>query len=541
MTRRQHAAVIGAVVAAAIAVYAGAVDGAFIFDDLPHIVHNPALRQVGDFGAALDSEYQETRPVYLASVAVSYWISGPDPAAFRIVNIALHAVCVALVYALGLLMTPADDRRLRWFPAIAALVFAVHPLATEGVTYINSRSGLLIAAFGMGAIVALARGWRWLAVALMVMAAGCKESAVVVPVLAGLYLALFRGRGAVREVWPLLLPVVIVPVLFLLRDNPHEGTIGAGTLPLVHQWLTQPRVLVLFLLLAVAPVRQNIDYDFRVSTGLELEVIGAVAVLVGLAYGAWRWRRRAPIASFGLAWFFVAIAPTNSVVPFKDFIAERHLYLPLVGLALIGGWAAALAIARRRVAVAAVAVYAVALAALTVARNEVLGDPLALWTETVVSSPNKARPHVNLGILLLQRGEPTEGYFHLARAVELDPSDAAAQYNLGVYFEHAGERERAVDHLRQAVALRPARSYRRSFAHNAGALAVAHYEAGAPADAETLLAEAVAADPDAATLRYNHAVVLLALGRPTEARAELEATLRLDPTHEKARARLADL
>jgi Flp pilus assembly protein TadD len=574
---RWHALAVGAVGFAIAAAYAVSLRGEFIFDDIHHIIDNRGIRDLGDLGAVLRGGLQETRPVFLLSLALNYWAHGTDVLGYHLVNVALHIACAAAVYALAVVMrrdlaagraavtVPADA--LRWFPEIAAGVFALHPLATESVAYVNSRSGLLAAAFALAGMLLWLRwdarrgeraAWagQWAAVACMALAMGSKESAVVAPVLLAVYRSWFRqggdARRAAREaaaLAPVLATVVIVPLLFVTVTNPHRGTIGADTLPVVHHWLTQAKVIAFFLGQLLLLRGQNIDHDFPVSTGIDAAVIASglvVAAVIALAVTA---RRRAPGAAFGAVWFFVALAPTNSVVPFKDFIAERHLYLPLAGFALVVGWAVARGVARLRagaprlapVAAAAVGALLIALGAMTAARSRVLADPLALWTETAKLSPDKARPHVNLGILLLARGEVAAGRAHLERAVELDPDDARAAYNLGVFHERAGDHAQALIWYRRAAAEEPRARYRRSLALTANELGIARFRAGEGAEAEALLREAIAAAPDFASPHFNLAVVLMDAGRADEARAELERTLALDPAHDKARAKLASL
>jgi tetratricopeptide (TPR) repeat protein len=542
------------------AAYAVTVNGSFIFDDLHHIVDNPGIRDLSDLGAVLHGGVQETRPVYLLTLALNYAVGGTDVVGYHLVNLMLHFACSMLVYALALALARGmAERGPRWFPEIAAFLFALHPLATESVAYVNSRSGVLAAAFALASIVlylqydATRRRRAYAgALACMVLAMGAKESAVVVPVLLVVMLTWFRPGGvrAAAQRWRELLPLgacaLLVPLLFWLSENPHADTVGGQTLPLASHWLTQLRVMARLVGLLFYPVAQNFDYDVQPSHGpWDGAVLGAAIVLCAIAAAAFWLRRRAAPVSFGCLWFFVALAPTNPGVPFPNFMAERYLYLPLVGFALGAGWAIAVGLGRasgrvRIVAAIAPCALLVSLGLLTASRNRVLADPLTLWTETARASPNKARPHVNLGILLLARGDEAGGHAHLARAVALDPDDARARYNLGVYYEQRVELAAAVAAVRRAAAAGPAR-YRSALARVASRHALAERAAGRLESARALLHEAVAAEPAAAPLRYNLARVLLELGEVDPARRQLEETLRLDPEHAKARARLAEI
>jgi Flp pilus assembly protein TadD len=579
----RHLLVVLGLAAAVGAVYGRTLGGSFIYDDVFHIVENPGLRDLGDLRSVLRPGVQETRPVFLLSLALNYRLGGSDPAGYRLLNLVLHFLCALLLYGLALQMVRdlAAGRSLAgkpvgtaaWFPALSALLFALHPLATEAVTYVNSRSGLLAAVLGLAGMLGYVRHLdrppgparvALFAGALLctALAMGSKESAVVYPLLLGAYLVVFRHGGSLRaalrpSLWPLLACVLLVPLLFLLVDNPHRGTVGPGTLPLVHHWLTQLRVLAYLLYLVLVPLSQNIDYDFRVSTGLgDWQVWAAAALLALLAYRAVGVRRRAPILFFAWLWFFGGLAPTNSLVPFLDFIAERHLYTALPGFSLAAGWAGALALAasaRLRPAVAlGIGCYLASLGLLGALRNQVLADPERLWAETVEASPNKARPHLNLAIHLLRRGQQLAGQAHLQRALELDPKDASVHYNLGVLAEHRRQDSVAGARFGRALELArcddPERRRQRQCRRYGSALArvrirqgAAQYAAGRYAQAEALFRQAVAADPAHAGAHYNLGVTLQRQGRLAAARHHLQAALRLDPGHRKARQRLSQL
>ncbi len=553
--RRTWAVGVGIAVLAALA-YAPSLTGPFIFDDIHHIVDNPGIRS---FGTVFDSGLQETRPLFLYSLAVNYAVGELDPIGYRLVNLALHVGCALLLLALARAAARDLDDDEAWFPAIAAGLFAVHPMATESVAYVNSRSGVLAACFGLAAIVLYLRWDRMRAdgvakrplaltyagsIACMALAMLSKESGVVAPALLVAYLWLIRGRGARAMVaaLPLVACAAIVPLLFAVVDSPHRGTIGADTLPVLDHALTQLRVVPYLFALCVVPFGHNLDYDFGVSTGVDAAVVGGFVAIAAMVAAMVALRRRAPVVSLGVAWFFLAIAPTNSLVPFVDFIAERHVYTALMGVCLGLGWLASRAVARRRAFGAVVGLVVAVFALLTLARASVLADPLALWSETVASSPDKARPHVNLGILLIGAGEWDEGGAHLVRAVELNPRDARAQFNLGVFYERAGRPHDALAAVRAASALAPERrTYRAELARMANNAGIAHVREQDLAGAEIAFREAIAARPGYAVAHANLAEVLLRKGARDEAIEHLRRAVEIDPGYAKAREKLEAL
>jgi tetratricopeptide (TPR) repeat protein len=437
---------------------------------------------------------------------------------------------------------------------------------TESVAYVQAQSGVLAAVLGMAS---LHLHLLWLdgstpfgrtvtrvgSVSALLMALASKESAVVFAALMLGYVVLIRSRfdgatilGHTRQLLPHLLALLLVPLLLLSSANPHQGTFGFGVMPFGHHLLTQARVLAYSVLLALWPLHQNLDYDFRISTSVwDQEVWGATAVLVLFTWGAWRTRHRAPLLTLGGLWFFAALAPTNSILPFKDLFAERHLYLSMVGFALAAGWALARArgamgrhaIAGRWVIPAAAAGYLSTLGLLTVLRSERFADPVALWREATERSPVKARPQLNLALHLLEQGQREEGARHLRRALELGPDLHLVQYNAGVYSERTRDWAGAVDHFQRALDLHPGDLYRRRLASALNRLGVEAYSAKDWVTAEQHFRRAIRTDPRHAGAHFNLAMDLLQIGRGEEARGLLARTLELDPHHAKARALLA--
>ncbi len=349
-----------------------------------------------------------------------------------------------------------------------------------------------------------------------------------------------------RPVLPHLALVVVVPVLFLWGKDPHQGTVGAGTIPLIHHWLTQPRVLVTFWSLLLLPLEQNLDYDFRLSTTpLDPAFLGAVLVLVGiLGVAVWA-RRRLPVFSFGILFFFVAIAPTNSLLPFVDFIAERHVYLPMAGFCLAFVALLSLLADRipklRRFIIGATLFYALCLGLLAVARNRVLANPLALWQQTAQASPNKGRPYLNLGVHLMQRGKLEQGLRALRRAEKLDPEHPRIQYNLGAYWERRGDLVRAELAFGRATIRATNPMYSRALARVLGRQGAAAYQASDLERAHAYFSRAAKVDGGYVKARFNLAVTLRALGRLIPAREALEEVLRQEPGHKKAQRILGEL
>ena len=567
--RARWIAPLAAASAAALA-HANGLDGSFHFDDVPAIVSNAAVHDLGGPSPA------SARWLGELSFAVNYRLGGLDPAGYHVVNVLVHAVNAALVVVLAavLLRTPAVRRarpgRLvrRWLPLAAGLLFAVHPLATQAVAYVVQRFTSLATLFYLASLVlylrarltpvagprrrpVLAAARYVLSVAAAAAAMKTKEIAFTLPLVAlGCEALLFRRRMRIAPLVPLAATALLVPIAVVARA-PFEGrspglellAAQAVHAPRTAYLLTEARVVVRYLRLLLLPAGQNLDPDVALSWSvLDPGVLPSVAVLVAVGVGAaWLVARTAPesrwagiLAFFGVAWVFVTLSVESTLVPIADVMAEHRMYLPLAG-ASVAGAAALLWVATRipgpgapglRVALALLAT-AGPLAAATRARNLAWRDEVTLWSDVVAKSPAKARPRRHLAEAYATLGRTDEAIAQLREAVRLAPEVAASHYNLGNEYRQTGRLEDAAREYRDALQLD-------------GMLAAAHANLGGDAQLQGRLDEAVQEyraaarlDPAIPELHYNLAAIYASEGRAADAAEEYRQAFALRPIPEK--------
>lgn len=561
-------------------------DVPFTLDDERCIVRNPAVRRLAadaPAGPAASLCAPASRALGEWTLAVNYRLGGLDPAGYHAVNLAIHVGSALLVLALAWLLQGAPALRSAGeegplLPVLAALLFAVHPVQTQAVTYVVQRYASLATMLYLLAVVlylvyrrrgpGAARWGAYLgALAATVAAMRTKEIAFTLPLALLLCEAVaFRGpwgrRGA--GLAPFLATLGILPALLLgtRTFSAGAGAIDSSLREMVadataSRWeylVTQLRVTASYLRLLVLPVGQNLDHDVPILGSLldpaALASLGLTAGLVGLA--AWLLVRRrregeaAPeprLAALGILWFFLTLSVESSLVPLPDLLVEHRLYLPSVGAAL--SLAALASLARRRLAVRwppcrrwllpALAVPVLALAAATAARNEVWRDEIRLWEDVAAKSPAKARVRLELGRLYLEAGRLGEAEQALREAIRLAPRDPAPWSTRGVVLRRAGRIAEALESYRQALARGPER-------------ADVHYNLGLLLAAEGRLDEAIAAlstasrlQPGSAEMRNALGTALAQAGRLDEAEAAFREALRIDPGHGGARRNLERL
>lgn len=583
------------IVLAALAVYANALPGEFLFDDYNNVVRNPGIRTLPS-GEEVPVTLMR-RPVVRWSFALNYALGGLDPRGYRAVNVAIHVLAALCLFGVvwrsfgEVASGPGAEGRALAVGFASALLWVVHPLQTESVTYVSQRLEALVGLWILVGLYALARGarsarpWPWYVAALAAgwIGMGTKELMLVAPVVWALYDRAFLAgswRALWRARWGLYLGLVPAAVALSLAAAPtvERDDLGLGFgLDWISPWRylgAQPGVILHYLRLAVWPQRLCLDYFWPVPTGVG-EVIWPGLVVGGLALASVIGWWRAPRLGFlGLA-FFLLLAPTSSVMPMLDAAVEHRMYLPLACVVVVAVVAALRAgdrmpVTRRgRVGLgsAVLVLVTVALGARTAARNLDYREERRMWVDVIECAPHNPRAHANLGAWLNRHREYERAIEHLSRAIALAPDYWVAHANLAGALRTLGRIDEALAHYQKVLALgvdRPIIHYRiAGILQRQGKLAEAfpHYEAavaGLPNFAEAwdeygvakvladdfagavpLFRRAIAVDPRRDAAHLHLGLALAALGEEREAVAALREALRLNPRARRALRGLA--
>jgi tetratricopeptide (TPR) repeat protein len=407
-----------AVAALAALVYLPSLAGVFHFDDYNVIVHYPTVHS---WQALLERAGGGVRPLLKASYTLNWTLGG----GFNLLNIAFHAMNAGLLFLIAERLF--GDRRAAF---VAALLFALHPAATEAVTYISGRSSSLMALFYLSALLAYLRGAPWsISVSLFLLAVATRETAVTLPA-ALLLCELCRAeRPAWREIvrrqwahWTLLLAGGV----FLLLNQRYFDLIayGYGERSLADNLLTQVGGISYLALRLISLHGYNIDPALPTLSGWTPTLVFQFVLLFSLfVLGAANLRAR-PWIAFGVLWFFLQLAPTNSIVPRLDVANDRQLYLACWGLFL------ALCVQLRHLPVVAFTAMIALFAAASIVRQLDYRSEIALWESSVALAPWNARGHNNLGYAYQLAGRTEEARRKYQAALLFDPAHAKARLNL---------------------------------------------------------------------------------------------------------------
>jgi hypothetical protein len=417
--------------------YANALSGPFQFDDYNVIVYREGVHSWQAWLAGLG---HGIRALLKASYTLD-WTLGWGAAGFHLTNLLIHLSVSWLVFLLSRHFS-AQHARLRdlaSLPLLVALLFALHPANTEAVTYISGRSAALMSLFYLGGLLAYTHGsshasrmhLHLLTPLCFALALLSKETAVTFPFALLLWEICTLGswRSAIAKQWSSWLLLLVAAMFFLFSDsyqsqmlhsanfNDLGGNVStqlAGAVWLFKQW--------------ALPLWLNIDPDLPVYRKVLDAPLALFTVSLLLAAG-WHFRSRRPWITLALAWALLQWLPLYLLLPRLDVANERQIYLacwPLC-MAVVIELSLLLKLAQARYVIATLLLVC---ALLTIQRNQDYRSEIALWEDTAIKSPHKARVHNNLGHAYLLAGRDEEARRSFNSALRIDPQQAEALANL---------------------------------------------------------------------------------------------------------------
>lgn len=538
----------------AIGAYSGSLGHGFVYDDVYIVQNQPLFHSIGNWREIIRATWWDDamyRPVSALALALDWSLSGGDPRWFHAVNVLVHAGVTLLVVLL------ARQVLAPFGAAVAGLVFAVHPVHVEAVANVVGRAELLAALFVVACVLlyradsrlALAGGRsrrRWTVrggvMATLLLALASKEIAFATPGLLLLadWITARETRapfGAVVErhwgLWAacvLLAAAWMVLWLSVVRGGLGTGGPAAGLMgtSLVDRIVVMAPIVLQYVRLFVLPAELSADYspDF-LPLSHELTVTGVLglATVVVLAAVALRVRHRAPVVTFALAWVAGSLVIVSNILfPTGIRLAERTLYLPSVGVALLFGWALVTLARRRRAAAVAVAAVLVGLGMVrTVTRVPVWRNNTVFFAHLIEDAAGSYRSYWAQGALRYEAGDSAQGERLLRRALSVYPFDPGLWFDFGTYLQRQRRHREAAEFFRAGFRLD-------SMHVEHAAAAISNYVAAGLIDsAEALAARAVAIDPHNDRLTIARSDIAMGRGKPDEAlRLRFEAARR-DP------------
>ncbi len=461
------------------------------WDDADWILNNPAVHALTwsnltfifshDVlaGIGLTSNYY--RPFLFVTFLFNYLVSGTSPASYHLISNGIHIANGIILFSLCV----------RWLKSrraafLAALLFLIHPLQTESVTYVSGRGDPLSVLCMLLGILLYLKNRKVLAALMAVVAVLSRETAVLFPVYLGLFLLAFEYAGTLRsrlqKAFMAILPYLGISAAYTLlritvlnfqntlnfydQANVYSTHLTVRLYTFLHALLTYGRLLVW-------PTGLHMDRDIAVNLSLKdgWAWLGALLLLGVVGWLCYLFKnKRSPhfyIWLAGIGLFFVALGPVTGIIPINARIYEHWLYFSIAGVALVAGFyidqfLQYLEVRRASLKPAVIIVlvaYCLFMGAQTIRRNMLWGNTEEFYKNILAYEPDDVRVLNNLGNWYSDHGNNAAAAPLYVHASAVEPTQPAPYYNLGNIYRDAGDTDKALELYRHSIQVSPGFHY----------------------------------------------------------------------------------
>ena len=511
-------------------------------DDPYYICENPFIRDLtwkGIYSIFSQPIVDNYFPLQIISYALDYQIWHVQPFGYRLHNVILHVLNAVLVFFLlkKIFSNP-------WVSFLAALLFGLHPVNVESVTWVAERKNVLSMAFTLLSFLAYLsykeepklsrrRGFYFAALFLFSMALLAKASAVVLPPLLILYDFCFLPKGKweiVRDKLPFLALALLFSVLAVWIYR-HGGYLADyhGNSPYLT-FLAMINVFVEYIIYLIVPVYLDHLYWTPIPQSIwERQVLLSMAAIILMGVLAWRSFRRDRIFFFWLGWFFISLLPVLNIVPLVILRADRYMYLPAIGFFYLVSWRlwgksqGEYRPFRLPMILSCFLLIAGTYAFLTLERNKLWKDPIIFWGETLKKYPQSVTPYKYIGGMYADRGKNDLAISYYQEGLRENPNDVILLNGLALVYKSKKDLKKAEDLLFQANGVDPKNS---STYNNLGTI---YLEKGELEISRSYLQKALKLNPQNASAHCNLGVIFYSLTQWDEAICEFEKAREISP------------
>jgi hypothetical protein len=362
---QKHLIAIFLISAIATIIYSNSFDCTFHFDDQPAIVENYAIHRF-DLKEIFSSS---NRPVLEITLAVNYYFGKLNVFGYHLVNLLLHISNGIMLYFilfqtanLPSVKEKYGERAYR-IALYASLIFIAHPIQTQAVTYIISRSSVLATTFYLLSLFLFIKAFQkssklkaqsskvYLIGAFFAscLGMGTKQIVASLPLMLLIYDFFFLSNGDFKALKQRCLSHIAmfstIAIAIYLSASGLQKFVSfdyakgvqmpySESVTSFQYFMTQLHVIPYYIKLLFIPTNLNLDYDWPITMHLDFTTVLFFILLAAIvAFAVWAYRR-ARLLSFGIIWFFVTLSVTSSFVVIYDVIFEHRLYLPSIGFAI---------------------------------------------------------------------------------------------------------------------------------------------------------------------------------------------------------------
>lgn len=433
--------------------YANSINNEFVSDDVTAILKNDQLQS---FDFVLNYGLNFLRPIF---VWVIYYLTGATPWLFRLLNIVFHfGSVVFMFYILRKLVSPVTG-------VLAAILFAVHPLLVESVSWISGGGHAQYAFFLLASfyfyISRDQKVWRYvLSFCLFMLGILTSEKATVFPAILIIYEIVDKS---LKKNWYKTIPFWLIDLVFMYIYINRLGvrTTELQTVHYVQAGVDNPLILIpiaisSYLGLAFWPQGLTIYHSEMMFTPTEFFFVVLVFILFWVAvYLSYRKNR---LVFFWLTLFFISLLPTLTPLRISWTVAERYVYFGMTGIIAVVAIGFNYLLKNKDFKPVVLFVFCLVVIALmtrTIMRNVDWKNEDNLWIATAKYSPSSPNNHNNLGDVYARHGDLHRAAEEFYTAIQLKPNYADAYHNLGITYQRMGQLDKAILAYEEAVKLSP--------------------------------------------------------------------------------------
>lgn len=484
--------------------YINIFDHQFLWDDEFLIQENVFIRSwknlpqifstsSGEGAGRLDNFY---RPMQLVIYTGIYSLFGLQPWAFLLLNVLIHLINACLIFFLIKKLFKKD-----FLAFLTSILWVVHPVHTEAVTYMSGMADPLIVFFGLSSFLCYINfrqkkqarpiflpaqiskklgasenknlgGQTYLlffSLILFILALLSKETIIVLPGLFVLYELFFNKKKSWSDYKHILWFLIIAIIYFILRLTTLNfiNTLNFYNASNVYTEHLLVRIFTFLASLPVYysflfyPVNLHMERDFPVFTSpFSIYVLVSLIILIFLAFVVYKSiKQKRFYLGFGIFWFFIGFMPMTGIIPVNSFLLEHWLYFPSIGfflsLAIIIHYFWRKYPQTKKIIAVILTIIILTFMGLTLKRNIDWKNPITFYNNILKYNEGTARVHNNLGMAYADKNDLINAEKHYLKAIETSDQYAQTHYNLARLYLQTNKQEKIIEHLKKSIEINP--------------------------------------------------------------------------------------
>jgi len=474
--------------------YLKTIDAPFVFDDTQHIVENSFIRINEISWEQIKKTVAQSRSRHIPhlSFAANYYFNNYDVSGYHLVNILIHIINGFLLFiftkkTILLTIEPSASRdpikSQTLIPFFAALIWFVHPVNTQSVSYIVQRMNSMAALFYLLSALMYIFGrevqknnktdsssrnfyakfkiffFFTSSIAFGLLAVDSKENAITLPIFVLSHELFFFQNLQIKKIiyWISSCLIILIGIsLILLKTDALEkifSIYSTQDFNLIQRLLTEPRVVLYYISLFFLPIpsRLMLEYNYPISKSLLVPptTILSILVIVIIIYFSLRIARKEKLLAFSFLWYLGALSIESSVIGLA-IIFEHRTYLPFMFLSLLSADLLFRYAKNKIITIGFLSAIIVLFSIWTYQRNTVWQSPYSLYSDNLKKT-EFFRLHLNMGVTLSSMGNAHDALLHYQKALKLYPYYSEALYNTGNIFRDVPNYPKAIYYYQKAL------------------------------------------------------------------------------------------